>query len=137
MKDQGKRMKFIQMRGERQSYNKIAQELKISTDTCYKWEKDLQAKIAEHKAEQLQELYAAYYMTREARIKHLGDTLKRIDDALAAVDLSELAPEKLLDYKLRYTEALKDEYLPTPAEVAAEATTTQAAVALLLAGRNE
>lgn len=51
-------------------------------------------------------------MTKEARIKKIGDALQRIDDALATADLSEMSPEKLLDMKLKYQGALKDEYVP-------------------------
>ena len=52
-------------------------------------------------------------MKKEARIKKLGDTLERVEDALASVDLTEVAPEKLLDFKLKYTEALQKEYVGT------------------------
>lgn len=49
-------------------------------------------------------------MTKEARIKKLGETLDRVNTALDRADLSQIPPEKLLDYKLKYTEALKGEY---------------------------
>lgn len=49
-------------------------------------------------------------MTKEARIKKLGETLNKINNTLEAVDFNEIAPEKLLDFKLKYTEALKNEY---------------------------
>ena len=48
-------------------------------------------------------------MTKEARIKKLGDTLEGINTALDGADLSTIPPEKLLDFKLKYTEALKEE----------------------------
>ena len=59
----------------------------------------------------MQELYKSYHMTREARIKRLGETLSKINDALEAIDLTTVAPDKLLDYKLKYTEALKNEFI--------------------------
>jgi hypothetical protein len=52
-------------------------------------------------------------MTREARIRKLGDTLARINTALGGVNLATVPPEKLLDFKLKYTEALKGEYIDT------------------------
>lgn len=64
------------------------------------------------KSEALNNLYNSYHMTKEARIKNLGDTLSNIDTALEEADLKELAPDKLLDYKLRYADALKKEYTP-------------------------
>ena len=50
-------------------------------------------------------------MTKEARIKKLGDTLDKINKALEQADFSEVDPAKLLDFKLKYTEALKGEYV--------------------------
>lgn len=52
-------------------------------------------------------------MTKEARIKKLGDTLEKIEDAIAKADFSTVDPAKLLDFKLKYTEALKGEYIGT------------------------
>lgn len=103
---------FIRLRAEGKSYAAISKELGISKDTCSKWENALKDKISSLKAEQLSELYDSYYMTKEARIKKIGDVLQRIDDALATADLSEMSPEKLLDMKLKYQGTLKDEYVP-------------------------
>lgn len=102
--------KFISLRAEGKSYTYISKELGISKSTCTAWEQELKEQIADLKGEQLNELYDSYYMTKEARIKKLGNTLERINTALDKVDLSTIAPEKLLDFKLKYSEALKEEY---------------------------
>jgi len=104
---------FIRLRAEGQSYSRIAATLHISKSTCTAWERELKDQVAELKQEQLNELYNTYFMTREARIRRLGDTLNEISDTLSNVDLSEVSPEKLLDFKLKYTEALKEEYTGT------------------------
>lgn len=54
-------------------------------------------------------------MTKEARIRSLGDTLEKINASLQAADFSEVDPAKLLDLKLKYAEALKGEYIGTEA----------------------
>lgn len=113
MKPQLQKDYFIVMRAEGKSYSTIAKELGISKSTCTDWEKKLQEQIAEKKAEQLEKLYSSYYMTREARIKKLGETLETIDGALASADFSRMPPDKLLDFKLKYTQALKEEYIVT------------------------
>lgn len=110
MKPQEQKTEFIKLRAAGKSYAAIADTLHISKSTCAAWERELSAAISELKQEQLNELYNSYYMTREARIKKLGDTLGGIDTALAKADLSKMPPEKLLEYKLKYTEALKGEY---------------------------
>ena len=107
------KQEYIRLRAEGRSYDYIAGELHISKSTCSSWEQELGAEIAQLKKEELNTLYESYGMTKEARIRKLGDTLEKLEDALANADLSEVAPEKLLDYKLKYTEALQKEYIST------------------------
>ena len=113
MKSAAIKNEFINMRAQGKSYSAIATSLKISKSTCAAWEQELKDQIAMLKQEQLNGLYEAYYMTKEARIRKLGDTLKNIDTALDGIDLTQIPPEKLLDFKLKYMEALKEEYMGT------------------------
>ena len=113
MKPNDQKNDFIRLRAEGKSYTAIAKELNISKATCTAWERELTAEIAEKKKEQLEEMYQAYYMTREARITKLGQALESIEDALSKADLTQVSPEKLLDYKLKYMEALKQEFIDT------------------------
>ena len=76
-------------------------------------EKALAAEIDELKRAELAELCESYSMTKEARIRRQGDTLEKINAALEQADFSTVDPAKLLDYKLKYTEALKGEYIGT------------------------
>lgn len=111
MKPQEQKTEFIRLRAEGKSYSVIADTLHISKSTCTAWERELKDAVTELKQEQLNELYSSYYMTKEARIKKLGDTLDSINTALDGADLSQIPPERLLEYKLKYTEALKGEYI--------------------------
>ena len=113
MKPQEQKQEYIRLRAEGKSYSYIADKLHISKSTCSNWEKELGADIAQLKQEELNSLYDSYHMKKEARIRQLGDTLDRVEDALAKTDLTEVAPEKLLDFKLKYTEALQKEYVGT------------------------
>ena len=113
MKPNELKQEYIRLRAEGKSYSYIADKLHISKSTCSKWETQLEADIAQLKREELNSLYEAYSMKKEARIRKLGDTLDRVEEALDAVDLKEVAPEKLLDFKLKYTEALQREYTGT------------------------
>ena len=110
MKPQELKTEFVRLRAEGKSYSYIADTLHISKSTCSSWERELKESIAELKQEQLNELYDSYFMTKEARITKLGETLKEISSALDAADLTTIPPEKLLDLNLKYTEALKEEY---------------------------
>ena len=110
MKPQEVKTEFIKLRAEGKSFNEISKKLNISKATCSKWAKELETAVATIKQEQLNELYESYHMTKEARIKSLGGTLELIETALNKADLSKVSPEKLLDYKLKYTALLKEEY---------------------------
>lgn len=105
--------KYIQLRAEGKSYSLICAQLHISKSTCAKWERDLSSQINELKRAEFAELCESYSMTKEARIKRLGNTLEKINAALEQADFSTIDPAKLLDFKLKYTEALKGEYIGT------------------------
>jgi transcriptional regulator with XRE-family HTH domain len=112
MKPAETKQEFIRLRAEGLSYRAIQERLGVSKSTCQTWESKYKDQIAELKADQMKELYDAYGMTKEARIKKLGDTLSRLQSALDGVDLSQLPPDKLLDFYLKYADALKSEYTP-------------------------
>ena len=116
MKDTETRLAFIKARAEGKSYSKIQEELGIAKATCSSWEQELKADIEAMKRAQVEELYTAYNMKREARIKALGETIAQIDTALEGKDLLEADPLKLLELKLKYHRALKEEYLE-PVEI--------------------
>lgn len=105
------KQEFIKLRAEGLSYRQIYKETGLAKATCQSWEKEFKDEINQLKADKMQELYKTYHMTKEARIKRLGETLNQINTALEDTDLSAVAPEKLLDYKLKYTETLKNEYI--------------------------
>lgn len=101
---------FVMRRAAGESYAKIAAALHISKSTCSAWETELAGQIALRKQDELNDLYTAYGMTKAARIRQLGDVLQQIDGALANVDYSKMSPASLLDFRLKYAAALKEEY---------------------------
>ena len=112
MKNSAKQVEFVRLKAEGKSNAQIARLLNISESTASRYTHLLEEQIAQHKAEQLQELYDTFHMTREARIRQLGGVLTRIDEALEQADLIAVPPEKLLDMRLKYAASLKDEYIP-------------------------
>ena len=113
MKDQETRQKFIKLRAEGYSFSKIANELNISKATCSEWQKQYEEVIAKLQKDQLEELYQSYGMLKDQRIVSLGSTLNKVDKAIQEADFSSVDPAKLLEIKLKYQEALKNEYIPT------------------------
>lgn len=110
MKAQDTKREFIRLRAEGQSYDRIAEALHISKATCSAWEREFKADISRLQQEGLNELYQSYGMAKEARIRRIGGTLQQIETALQSADLSSMPPERLLDFKLKYAQALKDEF---------------------------
>lgn len=110
MKDNETRRAFIEARAEGKSFSVISEELGIAKSTCSSWEKEYRAQIEELRQDQLEELYTAYSMTKEARIKSLGSLLQGIDKAIASKPLEELPLDKLLDLRLKYGRELQTEY---------------------------
>ncbi len=107
-----KQAEFIKLRARGLSLRQCGEALGTNKDTCNKWDKELKAQIAKHKSDRLQDVYTEYGMYKEARIKALGTALNNIDTELSSRDLSDVPTDKLLDYKLKYTTALSEEYVP-------------------------
>lgn len=103
---------FIRLRASGLSLRACAKELGSTKDRLVIMERNLKAQIAEHRAERLKDVYSDYGLYREARITALGTALKNIDKELTSRDLSDVSTDKLLDYKLKYTTALAEEYIP-------------------------
>lgn len=115
MNNTDKKKRFIELRANGESYSTIAKTLHVSKSTLTRWNKELSAEIATTKQKELQTLYKLYGMEKEARVKQLGETLKKIDKAIDAADFSQITPDKLLDLKLKYLTTLKGEYIePAP-----------------------
>jgi len=107
--------RFIELRARGLSYSRIAKELNVSKGTLTAWNQELSGEIATLKAAQLDELYEKYYLLREGRIEMIGSQIKKMLKELRKRDFSEMTTEKLLDLVLRYTEAIKAEYIePEP-----------------------
>lgn len=110
MKSTDQKAQFIELRAQGQSYSKIAEALHISKSTCSAWQQELAEEVADRQQERLEDLYNLYAMHRQGRIERIGQTIGRIDAALAEKDLSELPADKLLELKLKYQRELKAEY---------------------------
>lgn len=107
-----KQEKFIGLRAEGFSYMAISKKLKISRETCSKWEKELGERLSQEKRDRIESVYNQYGMMKEARIKGLGDLLKKVEGELSNRSLEDVSSDKLIDLSLKIREALKEEYSP-------------------------
>ena len=107
-----KQIEFIRLRASGLSYDAISKKLHISKGTAVNWGHELESEIAALKSEGLEELFINYGMVKTSRIKALGDTLHKINDAIDEADFSKIPISTLLRLKLDYQKALRDEYTP-------------------------
>jgi transcriptional regulator len=101
--------KFIELRAQGWSFDKIAKELGKAKQTLIDWSKDLQSEIANRKALELEALYEKYYLLKEAKIKKYGTILSKITNELETRDYSNVPTGRLLELYLLYFERLTQE----------------------------
>jgi len=101
--------RFIELRAQGWSFDKIAKELGKAKQTLIDWSKELQDEIANRKALELEALYETYYLQKESRLQTFGGLLNKIKDEVLSRDLSEVPTDKLLDLFLKYNSQVKEE----------------------------
>lgn len=102
--------KFIELRAQGYSFDKIAKELGKAKQTLVDWSRELQEEIANRKALELEALYEKYYLLKEHRLKSFGGTLSKLQKEIESRDLSDVPTDKLLDLQLKYLTFIRDEY---------------------------
>lgn len=111
MESNEQKERFIELRANGMSYDKISRELGVSKQTLINWSKDFIHQIQNLKAIALEALQDEYCIAREKRIKMLGEQLKALKCELDNRDLSKLSTEKLLDFYLKYIVISRQEAL--------------------------
>lgn len=105
------KQRFIELRAQGMSFDKIAQELGKAKQTLIDWSKELEEEIANYKALELEALYESYYLLKEARLKQFGGIVNKLTEELQSRDLSDVPTDKLLDLYLKYSDKVKEEII--------------------------
>ena len=103
--------RFIILRAQGWSFDRIAKELGKAKQTLIDWSKELQEEIANLKALELEALYEKYYLLRETRLQTFGEMLTKIKKELGKRNLTDVPTEKLLELLLKYNSLVKEEYI--------------------------
>ena len=103
------RDRFIELRAQGYSFEKIAKELGKAKQTLIDWSKDLQEEIANRRALELEALYEGYYLLMEAKIKKYGAILSKITTELEERDFKNVSTGRLLELYLLYFEKISQE----------------------------
>lgn len=111
MELQDTKERFIELRAQGWSFDKIAKETGKAKQTLIDWSKDLQEEIANRKALELEALYEKYYLLKETRLQTFGEMLSKIKKEIEVRDLSDVSTDKLLDLLLKYSNQVKEELI--------------------------
>jgi len=133
MKDTKTVEEFIILRAQGWSFDRIAKKLKTAKQTLINWSGTYGVEISHLKALELEALQEEYFLTKEGKIKLLGEAVKKLKTELDKRDLSDVPTAKLYELLDRYhelarTEAVDPDFRDTKAleEAKAEAGTVTA-----------
>ena len=91
------KQKFITLRAQGYSFDKIAKQMKKSKAVLIDWAKEFEEEISNLKALELEALYEKHYLLKEHRLKSLGSLLKKAEAELEKRDFTEIPTDKLID----------------------------------------
>ena len=95
MKDQQTRERFVDLRANGWSYERIAKELNVSKQSLINWSKQLSLEISNLRAVQLEAVQEEYSLLKRQRIEILGQKLKAVKDELDQRNLADIPTDKL------------------------------------------
>jgi transcriptional regulator with XRE-family HTH domain len=111
MKTQEEIHKFVQLRAQGLSFDKIAKKLKISKPTLIKWSKKYALEIANLRAERLEALREEYCLSVEAKVRMWGQIVNHIIDQIERRSLRNVTTDKLLDMLIKAQKKLEQSYI--------------------------
>ena len=109
MKDTKTVEEFIILRAQGWSFDRIAKKLKTAKQTLINWSGTYSVEISHLKALELEALQEQYFLTKEGKIKLLGEAVKKLKTELDKRDLSDVPTAKLYELLDRYHELARGE----------------------------
>ena len=109
MKDTKTVEEFIILRAQGWSFDRIAKKLKTAKQTLINLSGTYSVEISHLKALELEALQEEYFLTREGKIKLLGEAVKKLKTELDKRDLSDVPTAKLYELLDRYHELARTE----------------------------
>jgi len=109
MKTQQDKERFIELRAKGYSYNKISELTGLAKQTLVDWNAELEERISNLKAIELEALYEQYQLLKEDKIRNFGAILSKITEELNARDFTKVPTGRLLELYLLYYEKASSE----------------------------
>ncbi len=89
------KQKFIELRAEGLSFDKISKQISVSKPTLMKWDKEFSREIDELKYIMYEALREKYLMNKKAKMINYGELLEKARNELINRDFKEVSVEKL------------------------------------------
>ena len=109
MKDQETVEKFIELRAEDKSYDKISELLNVSKPTLIEWGKKHKAKINELQSIRFEQILEKYKLTQEDRLNRLAEELNLAWDSFKKKDYDNLSKREIMLIIMRLEDFLRKE----------------------------
>lgn len=109
MKDQETIDKFIQLRAEGKSFDKIAKLIKVSKPTLLSWQKKYQNAIDDLKFIRYESILEKQKVTQEERVTRLAKELSHAWEVFEKKDYENLSKRELLLMIMRLERGLREE----------------------------
>ncbi|MHB1688886.1 MAG: hypothetical protein ACYCVH_16145 [Ignavibacteriaceae bacterium] len=101
--------KFIQLRAEGKSFDKIVKLIKVSKPTLIAWEMKYKGAIDALKWSRFENILEKYKLTQEDRIARLAKELSLVWETYEQKDYENLSKRELLSMIIRLEHSLKEE----------------------------
>lgn len=108
-KDLKTKQKFIELRAEGWSFDRIAKDLNVHKSTLIEWSRELQEKVQNAVNANMEELYERLRLSRRHRLERFSAQLERMEKELASRDLSDLPTAKIFELMLRLDQVVEAE----------------------------
>ena len=109
MKSMAEKQKFIELRAQGFSFDKIAQEMSTSKPTLLKWSRDYHKEIANLVYFQLEATLAQFRLEKGARVESMAALLSKALEELKSRSFAELSGKELLSIIDHASEKLQSE----------------------------
>ena len=108
-KDNETKNKFIELRGNGLSFDKIVKQLDVSKGVLLKWDKEFKQEISELKFISIEAMIEQYKVGKSERIKNYCEMIEKYRKELSTRDLSDVSTNKLLDMAVLVEDRLREE----------------------------
>lgn len=100
MQNELKKVKFVQLRSEGQTFKEISEQLEVSKPTLIAWSKELQHEIHNQTEFIKEEIRKEFDLTTRRKIEIKAKLINKIEESLLEADFSRISKQKAIQILL-------------------------------------